>query len=261
MWKMIFFVILLKMIFNNKEGKMKKWLAMLFIMLAVNLVGPQTLYADRRSYVWTYEYMTMPKGMFEVEYYLTQQQPNIDKARPNTWKHYIELEYGITDRWDIAMYQRLKHSNTESDSSFEYDGFKIRARYRIAEKNELPIDMLLYLEYIRDDDFKKPNVLEGKIIFAKDIANFNISYNQILKQELESGGKTKHEYAAGITYAVYPQVKIGVETKGNYSDEKYYIGPTIAWATNKFWTTLGIVAGLNNRSDDLQARLIIGIPF
>src|SRR3989338_6742434 len=143
----------------------------------------QKSFADRRSYVWTYEYQTMPKGHFEVEYYLTEEQKNIEKAKGTTWKHWLELEYGVTDRFDISMYQQFKQSNTGSSNTFEYDGFKIRGRYRISEKDKLPIDTLVYLEYIRNDNLEKPNVFEGKLILAKDIWNFNIAYNQIFKQE------------------------------------------------------------------------------
>ena len=35
--------------------------------------------ADRRGYVWTYEYMTMPKGHSEVEYYMTHKAPDFHK--------------------------------------------------------------------------------------------------------------------------------------------------------------------------------------
>lgn len=236
-----------------------------FVCLAVVsilLIGiAKDSHADRRSYVWTYEYQTMPKGHAEIEYYLTEEQKNIEKAKPSTWKHWLELEYGITDHWDISMYQQFKQSNTTSSNTFEYDGFKVRTRYRILEKDVLPIDTLLYLEYIRNDNLEKPNVLEAKIIFAKDIWNFNIAYNQILKQELDSGGKTEHEYAFGISYPIAPHFKIGVESKGNYTDEKYYIGPTLGWSSHKFWASAGVAGGLTNKSDDLQARLIVGIPF
>ena len=239
---------------------MKKVIKIVF--LGFLLLGvAQNSYADKRSYVWTYEYITMPKGKFELEYYLTEEQPNINKATPNTWKHYVELEYGITSRWDISVYQVFKQANTKDKSTFEYDGFKIRTRYRIAEKNQLPLDTLLYFEYIRKADFKKPNILEGKVIFAKDIEGVNIAYNQILKQKIASGRKTEHEYAAGINYALMPQFKIGVETKGNYTDGKYYIGPTVSCGRGKFWVALGALAGLNEKSDDFQARLIAGILF
>ncbi len=227
----------------------------------VSILFTSPAHADKRSYVWTYEYMTMPKGMFELEYYLTQQQPNIDKLKPNTWKHYVELEYGITSHWDISVYQVFKQVNTESKSSFKYDGFKLRTRYRIAEKDQLPLDTLLYFEYIRNANFKKPNVLEGKVILAKDIGRSNIAYNQIIEQELKSNGKTEYGYAAGINYAFMPQFKIGIETKGNYSDGKYYAGPTVSWGKGKFWAALGAAAGLNEKSDDLQMRLIVGMLF
>ena len=221
----------------------------------------QGTFADRRGMVWTYEYMTMPKGVFEVEYYLTEKQPNIKKATPNTWDHWLELEYGITDHWDVAVYQQFKQSNMESKSTFEYDGFKFRTRYRFAEKDKWPLDTLLYFEYIREADFKEPNILEGKVILAKDIGKFTLAYNQILKQELDSDAKTEHEYASGVTYALTPHVKFGVETKGNYTESKYYIGPTVSYAAGRFWTALGALGGLTEESDDFQVRLIAGVPF
>ena len=203
----------------------------------------------------------MPKGHAEIEYYLTEEQKNIEKSKPSTWKHWVELEYGVTDHFDVSMYQQFKQSNTTSSNTFEYDGFKVRGRYRILEKNKLPVDTLLYAEYIRNDNLDKDNVFEGKVILAKDISDFNIAYNQILKQELAQGGKTEHEYAAGINYSILPLIKVGIETKGNYTDRKYYAGPTVSWSGSKFWVAAGALAGLNKRSYDLQARILVGVPL
>lgn len=220
----------------------------------------QNSYADRRSYVWTYEYMTMPRGMSEVEYYLTTQVPDMDKSNINTWKHWVELEYGITDNLDVALYQMWKQKNTASGSTSEYDGFKIRTRYRFGRKGEFFLDPLLYLEYIRDDDLSKPNVAEAKLILAKDIGNFNISYNQILERNLEKG-KTEHEYAVGISYTFLPALKLGIESKGSYNERESAVGPTISWSNRRFWVSLGAAFGLNKRTDDIQTRMIVGIPF
>ena len=149
---------------------MFKKIAAVFTICLLGTAGiSENALADRRSYVWTYEYQTMPKGMAEIEYYLTEEQINIEKTRPNTWKHWIELEYGITDHWDISMYQQFKQSNTTKSSTFEYDGFKIRTRYRFLEKDKLPVDTMLYLEYIRNDNLEKPNVMEGKVILANTV--------------------------------------------------------------------------------------------
>ena len=120
---------------------MKRIIAAIMGILVIYMAIPQAAQADWRSYVWTYEYMTMRQDMFELEYYLTEQQPHVDESKPNTWKHWAELEYGITNHWDVAMYQRFKHVNKKDTSTFEYDGFKVRTRYRIAEKNKLPLEI------------------------------------------------------------------------------------------------------------------------
>ncbi len=238
---------------------MRKTLVIIFSLVLTLLVTSRA-YADRRSYVWTYAYQTVAKGQAEFEYYVTNEVPHLDKSATNTWKHWFELEYGLTDRWDIGMYQQFKQTNGSS-SSFEYDGFKIKTRYRLGESGQFFVDPLLYLEYIRNDNLSNPNVFEGKLVLAKDIGQWNMAYNQILEQEIEKGGSTEHEYAFGLSYEVKPSFKVGLETKGSYSDKEYYLGPTISWAAEKFWLTLGAAGGLNNKSDDFQARAIVGIPF
>ena len=66
---------------------MKKYLTLIFAIVLITAFSQDAL-ADRRSYVWTYEYKTMPKGHAEIEYYLTEEQKNIEKSKPSTWKHF-----------------------------------------------------------------------------------------------------------------------------------------------------------------------------
>ena len=235
--------------------------AVLFLGLFICWGALKSAFADSRSYVWTYEYQSLPKGMAEVEYYLATQVPDTAKPEVNTWEHWVELEYGITNHWDVAMYQMWKQKNTATSSTSEYDGFKIRTRYRFGEKGQFFVDPLLYVEYIRDDDLSKPNVGEGKLILAKDMGNFNISYNQIIERNLEREGKTTYEYALGINYAFLPALKLGLESKGTYNERESSIGPTISLASKRFWVSIGAVFGLNKRTDDVQARMIVGVPF
>ncbi|MCQ9205244.1 MAG: hypothetical protein NG737_02905 [Omnitrophica bacterium] len=230
-------------------------------ILIVGLVFTANAYADKRSYVWTYEYLTMPKGMMELEYYFTTKVPDGSRLNTNTMQHQIELEYGITNRWDVAIYQRFKQTNRSKGSGIRYDGFKLRTRYRIGEKGDYLLDPLLYFEYIRGEDFSKPDVLEGKLILAKDIGNFNFAYNQIIKQEAEHGGLTENEYAFAAGYRVSPQFGFGIESKGNYTEDKYYLGPTVSFSKGKMWFALGCAFALNRESDDIQTRLIVGRFF
>ena len=241
---------------------MRKTVLMVLTMgLALVSFSVDKAMADRRSYVWTYEYQSMPKGMAELEYYVTTEVPDTGKSSINTWKHWLELEYGLTDRWDVSMYQMWKHKNAASGSTTEYDGFKLRTRYRIGEKNHFLLDPVLYFEYIRDDDFSKPSVGEAKLILGKDIGDFNMSYNQIIKRNLEKSGKTDHKYATGASYRILPEFKLGLESKGNYSGEKYAVGPTASFAAKRFWVSFGTAFGLNKKTDDVQTRMIVGVPF
>ena len=239
---------------------MKKYLLMIASLALVFGVNSNS-YADKRNYVWTYEYMTMPKGMWELEYYLTTEVPNINKSNINTLKQWLELEYGITNNWDVAMYQMWKFTNKRFENDSEYDGFKIRTRYRFGKKGQFIVDPLIYLEYIRDDNWHKANVGEAKLIIAKDINKLNISYNQILKGNLESDGLAQWDFATGASYAFTNYFRFGLESKGSYTNDKYAAGPTVAFAAKRFFVSLGAVFGLNKRTDDLQTRMIVGVPF
>lgn len=233
-----------------------------FVLPILVLLATNTTIADRRSYVWTYEYMTMPKGKSEVEYYLTHKATDYHKYdNKNSWEHQVEYEYGLTDKWDLSIYQRWKQSNTSKEDKFEYTGTKLRTRYRIGEKGMYPFDTLLYLEYIRPDNPEGARILEGKLVLAKDFGKFNFAYNQILKVGINDKGGNENEYACGMNYEFHSRLKVGLESTGNYTEDKYYIGPTVSWANENFWVGLGVQRGLNDRSDDYKFRLIIGFPF
>lgn len=239
--------------------KLRLWFLICGLFLSLGLT--QVCFADRRSYVWTYEYMTMPARMWELEYYLTTEVPNINRSNINTLKQWLELEYGITDNWDVAVYQMWKFNNKRFENDSEYDGFKIRTRYKFGKKGQFIVDPLIYLEYIRDDNFHKPNVGEAKLILAKDINRLNLSYNHILKANIESNGLAQWEYAIGASYAFSDYFRFALESKGSYTKDKYALGPTLAFTTKKFWLALGTAFGLNKKTNDFQTRMIVGIPF
>ena len=233
----------------------------IWLMCIIGMLSAVGL-ADRRGYVWTYEYQTMPKGTAEVEYYLTHKVADWNKYDDkNTWEHMVELEYGLTDHWDVAIYQRWQQTNTETDDSFDYTGSKLRTRYRIGEKDQLPVDVVLYAEYILGDGPKNYDKFEGKLILAKDLGKWNIAYNQIYETKTKNGHGTEHAYATGVGYEFSPVWRMGIESAGNYTEDKFYLGPTVSWASEKCWVNLGALRGLNDESDDLQVRLIVGIPF
>ena len=230
--------------------------------LIVVLIATTTVFADRRSYVWTNEYQTMPQGKAELEYSLTTTVPDMHKySDENIWEQQAELEYGITDHWDVAIYQRWEQFNSSSEDKFEYDGSKLETRYRIGERGMFPLDTLLYLEYSKPDSSHEAGELEGKLVLARDFGKFNLAYNEIIAVDLDNEGETAHEYAAGLSYEFSPQWKAAIESTGSWTEGEYFVGPTVSWGTKAFWANIGFLRGLNEASDDLKVRLIVGIPF
>ena len=112
---------------------MNKVILGLAFSLTVTFWITQNSYADRRSYVWTYEYMTMPKGISEVEFYDTMKMPDTNDSGIKTFEHWIEYEYGVTDHFDLALYQMFKTKDKREELDTKYDGTKLRARYRFGD--------------------------------------------------------------------------------------------------------------------------------
>lgn len=240
---------------------MVKNLAAVLLGLSVFLGWAVFSFADARKFVWTYEYQTMPKGMSEVEYYETVKIPDTNDTAIKTLQHWLEFEYGITDHLDLAVYQMWKTKDKRDEIDTQYDGTKLRFRYRFAEKGQHFVDSLIYAEYEKSAESHEPHELELKLILAKEMGKFNIAYNEILNQELESDGITESEYALGISYNLNHRFSIGLESKGSYLSDTYYAGPTISFRAGRFWATAGFVSALHKRADDLQARVIVGRSF
>jgi hypothetical protein len=224
------------------------------VFLGALVVSPA--WADQRNYVWTYEYSTLAKGNAEIEFYQTAVTKNRSTRSASDWTQQLELEYGISDHVDVGIYQ--VYEQAADTPSMTYGGYKLKMRYRVAEKNTLPVDVLFYAEHI--ESTTDGNAFEGKLVLAKDFGKLNLAYNQIYER-IYNTGKGEHEFAAGVNYEVAPWLRIGVESKGSYSEGEYAAGPTLAWSGNRIWANLGALYSLNNKTNDREVRFLLGVPF
>jgi len=220
-----------------------------------------TAHADRRPYVWTYGYHTMPPGGTELEHYLTSKTGDLDNVGETSWEHRIELEAGLTERWDVSLYQIFQQP---AEGGFRYDSFQIRTRYRIGESGLRPVDPLLYFEYRRPRDLTLPNKLEGKLILARDVRRFNLALNLIEEVKFAPGTVWETGYAFGASFEPHPVIRVGAEIFGKLvvdGDLPHYAGPTLSIARGGWFYTVGLGFGLNDHSSDLQARAILGLDL
>jgi hypothetical protein len=245
--------------------------------LMIVMISARSASADRHSFANTYEYATLPEGDVELEFYNTQQSTTFDTASPTSFEWKVEAEYGITDHWSISLYQVF--SGSEGGSAAEplhYDATSVETRYRLAQRGEWPVDVMLYGE------LEKPFGLAGvtseaKLILARDFGKVTVAANLILEVEASekvSGVDTtveyeaEPEYAVGATYELDPRWKIGAESWGQleaFEGEAGYqawAGPALSWAPSpKVWITSTAGFGLTKNGDDFNFRLLLGLSL
>ena len=226
------------------------------ILLGIILIFSM-LIADQRRFVWTYEYKTLSQGEAEFEHYYTTAYPNSSDLSENLIiNHQFEIEIGMNDRFDFAFY----HQFEQSQSNFNYKGYKLRWRYRIGEKNQHLLDPILYLEYHGKPDFSEHKI-ESKIILAKETNNIIASLNPIIEFEIKDNeNEMELEYAAGITYKINKVLNMGIEFKG--SEYGHYWGPVISHGINDIWVSLGSAMAINQIKEnkpESEIRMIIGV--
>jgi len=232
--------------------------AFVFILLALALL-PQDATADKRKYIWTYEYQTMPRGEAELEHYLTFSTPDIGLFTGNTSvNQQVELEFGMTDRLDFGVYQVFSQ---DPGGDLKYKGFKLRTRYRFGEKGLYPIDPLIYFEYKNKPDFSESE-FEFKLILAKDIGRINIAFNPTFEIKDEEELEFEAKYAIGISYEINDLLSLGVEAKGGGSG--HYLGPVLSHGSERFWVSVGTAFSLGEvdpGKPEFELRSIIGVQF
>lgn len=253
-----------------------KNVACLAACLATALVSSVSS-ADRRAYGVTYEAVTAPKGELDVETWSTFAPDGEVDGGPSSRgvREMIELEYGMTDHWDVALYNMLDMI-TSGDTKSGYAGLKVETRYRPSDRGEWPVDPVLYLEFqqlFRGDARQK---YEAKLILAKDIGKVNIAANIALEEErtTEPAWNTEVEYAVGSAYALSPAWSVGAELFGKAEkgemggvENRSWAGPAVSWAgggrgvLQGVWVTLSGGAGLGGEADPYYARAIIGLQF
>ena len=240
----------------------RSYIIILLVTVIISFLSVQ-VQADKKKYVWTIEYDTMPRGMAELEHYWTVKTPEFDRFSGNTTNElWLELEVGMNDHWDMRFYQVFEQ---EPNESLDYKGFKIETRYRLGEVGSNPLDQLIYIEYKNRPDFSR-HVLELKYVFSKDFGPWNIAFNPILEiEEGEDEGEDTEfvpEYALGISHEMNRLLSLGIEFKG--SESGHYVGPTVSHGSGRFWFASGALFGYADIEDgkpEFQLRTIFGVKF
>ncbi|HWU91573.1 MAG TPA: hypothetical protein VN253_30105 [Kofleriaceae bacterium] len=225
--------------------------------------------ADLRSFTETYEYSTVPQGKTAFELWHTQGRLTWDKDTAQALETVIELEHGLTDHWDVALYNVFSQTaggGTVMAEPFRYSETKLETRYRLADRGVWPIDTLLYFEASKEFG-QSVYGLEGKVIGARDLGPVTIAANAIVEIKLgKNAAETEPElaWAAGATYQVHPKLRLGAETWGALEEGKLALsaGPALSLAlASNFWVATTAGFGFTDEADAFRVRAIIGIEL
>ncbi len=234
-------------------------LLILFVVLLFNIFVES--YGDYRYYAWTYQYMTMLPGRTELEIYNRFDQKTLTNSDTVKWKRQIELETGLTDRWDFSFY--LVDSYKPADGKIKFEELKFRTRFKLANKEEFFVDPILYLEYKFQADRSYKDKLEVKLILARDIENLNLAFNIILEEYYKAGTMEKDwktKFSNGVSYSIFGETfRTGLEITGDLKEGQYSFGPVLSFKGGNLWIAMGTLFGLNEKSDDLQSQIVMGI--
>lgn len=232
--------------------------------------------ANPRPLPFTYPYQTLPEGSLELELYsdvvpLRVQADESDASQGKLWEPRYqlqnEIEYGISDRWELGFYQVFEaNPKAGGENGLLFDGLKFRLRTRVAEAGDLPVDVGLYFELETMHDELS---FEGKVNLERDIGKLRLMTNLWVEEQIARplDGKAHGREAdfiinptLGGTYEVTSRLNLGVEywARGQLSasggDEierensrvHHFVGPALHLGFGKLWWSLGLYAHLND---------------
>lgn len=255
---------------------MKYSLALLALLSATAGATPRVL-------PFTYPVETLPAGKLEVEQYMDVVPVRVARELPDgtldgvTGMRYIlqtELEYGLTDKVEVAWYFTFRQGATADTPFLRFAGMKQRVRARFADPGEWPIDVGVYGEIAEfHDEFE----FEEKILLQKRFGAFAVLANLWVEQEWYfQTEETKYIYnpTIGATYELSPKFHAGFEywARGRFdstSDDvassnsdaptgtRHYAGPTFLAQKGNYF----ISAGVYLRLDDLSKSAVVGDQY
>jgi len=209
-----------------------------------------------------------------LENWVTWETRRGDGDNTNLWKFRHELEFGITDRFQVGLYLANWNltSNTNQKVRTAYESASAEFIYRLTDPTKDPLGTALYLEIEGGKDLF---VLEGKLLLQKNIGRWTIAWNGVLESEWEGHGLNERvfnlEQTFGVSYEITPKFSAGAELVHEVSFDDtskagpniLFAGPNVSWRFKRGYITAATLFQCTNVLDEpeIQSRVIFGINF
>jgi hypothetical protein len=238
---------------------------------------PSAAFATPHLLPYTYSYATSPPGEFEVEQYVdVTPVPAFDQQAEQllTMRAVLttELEYGLTDRIELGLYFQLSNNpgGGSGDWPLFFDGLKERARLRLAEPGEWPVDVSLYLEVA---ELSTEVELEAKVNLERRFGPVVALANLWAEREWYYRGAAEWVFnpTGGLSWELSPAIHVGLEywmrwefggPANSAQPARHFLGPALLLQSKKVWLAIAPYLRLDGwntapRIGDLYGRVYV----
>ncbi|NOU35471.1 MAG: hypothetical protein HOO88_01655 [Kiritimatiellaceae bacterium] len=244
-------------------------------MAGLVLAAGLDVQAGARSFAYNYETTVMPKGVWEYEQHLnwkTHKHDTDSSFDRLDIRH--EIEYGLTDRLQTALYFDWRYQDGES---VERDRARFRdvaweTIYQLTDPDQEAFGSALYGEVKLGDEIIET---EGKLLLQKNIGDWALVWNGSVAAKWESKGydekKGEVGQTVGASYRLCDRLSLGVEAVheleiGNWEQagrNVVYAGPSLSVQALGGYFTVSQLAQVSDVQDeaDYQTRLIAAFLF
>lgn len=244
-------------------------------LLSPLLLAPGNAEAGARRFTYVYEATTSAPGSFEFETWATWKTSPREQRRFNAVDFRHEIEFGITDRLQAAVYVAdwgYREDPAANEHGFSYQDSAIELIYNLTNPTTDLLGLALYGEVKGGPEELE---LESKVILQKNLGRFVVAYNGTLEAKWEGdrleerGGELSQ--SLGVNYEVSPSFLLGAELLheidlpdwSEAGDSIVYGGPNLSYRRGNWWATVTPLVQLTNLASevDVQTRLIFGFSF
>ena len=233
--------------------------------------------AGERRFTYLNDVYTHPVGTIEFEHWTTLKWDKPDNDGYWRLDFREEIEIGLTDTMQIAIYAadwRVKHSSDGDGTKVEYRDTGVELKWNLSDPTTDLLGLGLYLE----GKFGPEKLAaEGKLLVQKNLDKLQLIYNLTIEGEweeahyVEAKGKIKNQF--GASWQLNERLFVGAELLVNTTLPQWrssdattsvYLGPALAWHGDGWFIAATMEFLLNRNSfdgDRYQFRTIVGFDF
>jgi hypothetical protein len=217
------------------------------------LTAPSAVLATPHALPFSYSTSTNPAGVLELEQHMDfvplrverEGDAGTDAVSSARFNLQTEVEYGITDRIELAWYFFGQQAAGATVQPFEFKGVKQRLRARLLSPFEYPVGLGVYVEVAELNDEIE---FEQKVLLDVQRSGWIALCNLWVEQEyLLRDDRVAFIYnpTLGVARELTPTFSVGLEYwlhgrfAGDAPSPVHYLGPTFLAKTERAWFSTG----------------------